>query len=211
MWHAALSALLDLILPRHRRAARAVSISSEELASLVHPTPLPKLPWIYTLFQYRDERVRSVIQAVKYYGERDVAKKVAPFAADFITELLDQKIRFEGWQSVLLVPVPSSSTRVRERGYTQAALFAHAIAALVSDVTYDPTLLKREERVSQVHVPRAKRKSNMSLAFHADHRTHGHFIILIDDVVESGATLSDARRALLDAGARAVVALAISH
>jgi predicted amidophosphoribosyltransferase len=142
---------------------------------------------------------------VKYYGERSVAKKVSPFAADFITELLDQKIRFEGWQSVLIVPIPSSPRRARERGYTQAALFAEAIATYIPDITYDDTLLSREERTSQVHVPRSKRKSNMSNAFYASGRASGHCIILID------ATLIDARRALLSAGARDVIAVAIAH
>lgn len=211
MWHAAISALFDLILPRHLRAARAIAVSEAELASFLEPRQLSTMPWVHTLFPYRNEKVRAIVQAVKYYGERAVAKKVAPFAADVLTELLDQKIRFEGWESILLVPIPSSPKRTRERGYTQAALFTRAIAELVPDIAYDEKLLTREERTSQVHVPRSKRKSNMSLAFHAEDRTHGHFIILIDDVVESGATLSDARRALLAAGARGVIALALAH
>lgn len=203
--------LLDAFLPRHTRAERALAVSPKVLSELITPVTLPKKSWAHALFPYRDERVRAIIQAVKYYGERQVVETVAPFVADYITELIDQKQRFEGWERVTLVPIPSSTKRYRERGYNQAALFAKRISELVVDATYDETLLMREERTSQVHVPRAERKNNMRDAFTAHSRAHNRFFILIDDVVESGATLEDARRALMDVGARGVIAVAIAH
>lgn len=206
-----ITALLNLILPRHRRAARAVALRDEEVASLVHPIHLPKEPWIHALLPYRDERVRSLMQAVKYYGERSVTEKVAPYAADYVLELILEKERLAGWSRVVIVPIPSSPKRYRERGYNQAALFARSIAAHVPDATYDESLLSRSEQTSQVHVPRSKRKQNMIGVFQSTPRAQGRYILLIDDVVESGATLLDARRALLDEGARGVIALAISH
>lgn len=202
---------LDALLPRHGRARRALAVSPHVLSELIAPISLSKKKWIHALFPYRDERVRAIIQAVKYYGERQVVDTVAPFGADFVTELIDEKQRFEGWERVAIVPIPSSPKRYRERGYNQAALFAKRIAELVSDATYDEALLVREERTSQVHVPRSERKSNMHSAFTAHPRAQNGFFILIDDVVESGATLEDARRALLDAGARGVIAVAIAH
>lgn len=202
---------LDALLPRHGRARRALAVSPHVLSELIAPISLSKKKWIHALFPYRDERVRAIIQAVKYYGERQVVDTVAPFGADFVTELIDEKQRFEGWERVAIVPIPSSPKRYRERGYNQAALFARGIALHVPDAECDETLLTRSERISQVHVARAKRKSNMSGAFSATDHARGKFIILIDDVVESGATLEDARRALLDAGARGVIAVAIAH
>lgn len=211
MWRRLFSALLSAVLPRHERAARAVTLPPQVLASLVAPTPLPRAPWIVALFPYRDERVRSVVQALKYYGERSVAEKVAPFVADYLTELVAQKTQYEGWREVRLVPIPSSTTRVRERGYAQAVLLARAVSARAPDIVLDESLLTREERTSQVHVPRVVRKNNMRGAFSAAHKAHGTYIVLLDDVVESGATLTDARRALLDAGAQGVVAIALAH
>ena len=203
--------LLDAFLPRHVRAERALAVSPEILSELIAPVSLPKMKWVHALFPYRDERVRAIIQAVKYYGERQVVETVAPFAADYITELIDQKQRFEGWERISIVPIPSSPKRFRERGYNQAAFFAKRIAEQVTDATYDGTLLVRGERTSQVHVPRSERKSNMRSAFTAHSRARDGFFILIDDVVESGATLEDARRALKEAGARDVLAVAMAH
>lgn len=206
-----ITALLNSILPRHPRAQLAVVLSPETLASLVAPRTLPRAPWIHTLFPYRDERVRSLVQAVKYYGEHSVAEKVAPFLADYLEELVAHNMQFEGWRDVRLVPVPGSSKRLRERGYSQAALFARAVSKRAPDVVLDESLLTRTDRPSQVHVPRALRKTNMRGAFRAAPECRGTHIILLDDVVESGATLIDARRALLTAGARDVVAIALAH
>ena len=205
-----ITALLNSILPRHPRAERALHVSPEELAFIFEPKTV-RAPWIHTLFPYRDEHVRSIIQAVKYYGESAAVELVAPFAADYLLELIDHLRRFEGWRTVTLVPIPTSQKRLRQRGYNQAALFAHALSTRIPDATIADTLLTRVERVSQVHVPRSMRKQNIKNAFTATHAAQNSYCILIDDVVESGATLSDARRALLDAGARAVIALAIAH
>ncbi len=206
-----ITALLNSILPRHPRATVAVALRPEVLVEIFAPTTLSNAPWIHALFPYRDERIRALVQAVKYYGERAVAEKVAPFAADYLLEIVSEGRAFGGWEHVVIVPIPSSPKRLRERGYNQAALFARAIGARVLDATYDETLLTRDDRTSQVHVPRSKRKSNMVGAFRAHARAAHRFIILIDDVVESGATLMDARRALLASGAKDVIALAIAH
>lgn len=211
MWRRLFSAILSAVLPRHPRAERAVVLEQEVLASLLSPEPLRGAPWIHTLFPYRDERVRSVIQAVKYYGERSVVEKMSPFIADYLTELVAHKTQFAGWRDVRIVPIPGSVKRTRERGYAQAVLFARAVSALVPDVTLDESLLTRTERTSQVHVPRAQRKANMHDVFSASHKAAGVYIILLDDVVESGATLMDARRALLDEGAKDVAAIALAH
>ena len=188
-----------------------MAISPKALAPLFSPHTVKDHSWIHALFPYRDERVRSLIQAVKYYGEREVVETLAPYAADYITELIAHKKQMGGWGQVTLAPIPSSPARVRERGYAQAVLLARAVGARVPDATYDESLLTREDRTSQVHVSRAARRQNMVGAFTAHHRAHGMHVILIDDVVESGATLEDARRALLDEGAKDVIAVALAH
>ena len=206
-----ITAILNTILPRHARAERAVRVREAELQARFAPQIHPKYTWIHTLFPYRDELVRALIQAVKYYGEKELVARLAPYAADYCTDLIHDSTRLQGWEQVRIAPIPSSRSRFRERGYNQAALFARAIAARVPDATYTETLLTRLDRVSQVHVPRTKRAQNMDGVFTASHHAAGACVILIDDVVESGATLADARRALLDEGAKDVIAVAIAH
>jgi predicted amidophosphoribosyltransferase len=214
MWRALtlfVVAIFDALLPRHPRAERARALSEREIADLVVHTTLPKHSWIHALLPYRDERVRALIQAVKYYGEQDVAEIVAPYGAECLMELVSEKRSFEGWGRAVIAPIPTSGRRLRERGYNQAAVFARAIHASFPEAQYDESLLTREERPSQVHLPRAARSVNMRGAFHASARASGRFVILVDDVVESGSTLCAAREALLDAGAKDVIAIAIAH
>lgn len=211
MWRQWISALIDTLLPRHDTAERAARVTDRELAALMNPQVLKGAPWVHALFPYHDERVRALIKSVKYYGERKAAEKIARFAADYALELLAEKQTLSGWNQILLAPIPSSAARLRERGYNQAALFAEAVAVRLDGVIYDPLLLTRERRESQVHVTRSTRSKNIAGAFAAVPRVQNHFIILIDDVVESGATLKDARRALLSSGAKDVVAIAMAH
>ena len=212
MWHF-LRSLIDTLLPPHADAALARAIADDELAELMQPRTLPTKPWVHVLWPYHDARVRAVIKAVKYYGEAQVAARVGVLAADYLLDVIADLTTLQGWRNVVLVPVPSSSKRLRERGYNQAARIAQAIAKNCDGVTYDESLLAREERVSQVRVMRSRRGANIKGAFYAPHPelVKNKFIILIDDVVESGATLTDARRALLAAGARDVIALALAH
>ena len=138
-------------------------------------------------------------------------QKFGALAADYLLEVLEEQRAFQGWGSAVIVPIPSSQKRLRERGYNQAARLAEAIVSNIDGVRYKPELLTREDRESQVQVERSKRVANIAGAFAASPAAKGLFIIIIDDVVESGATLADARRALLDAGVKGVIALAMAH
>jgi ComF family protein len=220
-----ISYIFDLLLPRPRDAVRARSISETELASLLHPRILPGKKWVRALFPYHDERVRAVIKSIKYYNERKSSELMGALAADYILDVVAEQKAFEGWHDVIVAPIPSSPKRLRERGYNQAERLASSIynelaLSKVEGLTYNPHLLTRKDRTSQVHVMRSKRKENIRNAFSVPNpeRVEGRFIILIDDVVESGATLVDARRALMAAcpeqgrrGARGVIAIAMAH
>ena len=113
-----------------------------------------------------------------------------------------------------MVPIPFPPGRPRSRGYNQAERITLALLPhLAGTVSYAPDVLRRQERKSQVEVKPHDRKKNIAGAFSVNNpaKVSGKEIILIDDVVESGATLSDARRALTDAGATEVIAIAIAH
>lgn len=203
-------ALFDWVLPRHPHAAAALRVNDAELAELLNPQTLPGARWLHTLFPYHDERVRAVIKATKYYGEHAAADKLAVLAADYVIDLVHDLTTLEGWRDIVVVPIPSSKRRLRERGYNQVAFFARTIAERAG-LPYQPGLLTREERPSQVRVMRSRRKANIAGAFTATPEVQNKFVILIDDVAESGATLADSRRALLAQGAKDVLAIAIAH
>lgn len=114
--------------------------------------------------------------------------------------------------TALVVPVPLSPERLRERGYNQAALLARVLADRWR-LRFRPGALTRVRAThSQVGLNRADRQRNVHGAFAAQPRlTAGRSVLLVDDTCTTGATLHDCARALKAAGAVAVHGLAIAQ
>jgi ComF family protein len=110
----------------------------------------------------------------------------------------------------LLEPVPLSRLRMRERGFNQCELIAGALADEIG-TTVSGCLIRVRHTGAQADLPRRLRLTNPVGAFAVGAEPcSGKRVVLLDDVVTTGATMSAARRTLLDAGAREVVCLAIA-
>jgi ComF family protein len=214
MWRRFFWILLDELVPLSSEAAIARALSEDILANLVHPVTLVKDPWITALFPYYNPKVRALIRAMKYRGEKAPLPALGRIVADELLPILEEKRTMAGWNDIHIVHMPSSPERLRKRGYNQAERITLAILPYVdSDIEYAPDVLAREDRPSQVNVAKDRRHKNMTGAFFVlrPEKVRGIHIVLIDDVVETGATFKDARRALLEAGAADVIAIAIAH
>lgn len=135
--------------------------------------------------------LRRLVHALKYRG----AYRLAPFLA----ELLLARLLLWQWQPDLIVHLPTTATRRRLRGYDQAQLLAAALSRQ-AHVPHRAALTRRAGRGKLVGQGRAARVANLSGAFRA-RGVNGLRLLLIDDVLTSGATLADARRAAAAAGA----------
>ncbi len=138
---------------------------------------------------------KTVIYKLKYERARaaaqDIARKMAASLPD------------GHW---IVCHVPTSTTRIRQRGYDQAQLIAKEVAKQTG--TPYASLLTRLGQQHQVGQKRAARRQQMNGAFMARHFEHirGSHILLIDDVITTGATLEAAAAVLKAAGARRVSA-----
>jgi ComF family protein len=115
----------------------------------------------------------------------------------------------------LVVPVPLSQARLRERGYNQAWEIARRLARRLN-LPADPYSLRRiVDTPHQVGLPREQRLANVSRAFAVDplclDRIAGRPVALVDDVMTTGATVEGAARALLQAGASSVQAWVVAR
>lgn len=205
-----LAVLGDFVLPRHPHVQRAERITIDDIAARIQPQQLPHAKWIAAFLPYQDPEVRAIIKSIKYYADHESAKKVAYAMSPHISDALSDKNSFAGWDTIVIIPIPASRKRFRERGYAQTELIARAISDEIN-IPIDVTSLSREDRPSQARIQKSERANNISMAFTSSDMVRGKCVVLIDDVVESGATLNDARRALLAAGAKDVVAFAIAH
>jgi ComF family protein len=112
----------------------------------------------------------------------------------------------------LVVPVPLHSSRLHARGFNQAALLARA-AALPGEWLAVDVVRRSEATARQATLGRAARAGNVQDAFvaRASRALRDRRVLLVDDVVTTGATVRACARALLDAGARNVDVLSFAR
>lgn len=146
------------------------------------------------------EPLRTALHKLKYRRDVGLGEALAWDIATFLTSL--------GWQAEMIVAIPLSQQRMRERGYNQAALIAHPLARIMQ-WKYAPYALQRVRHTrSQVGLSAAERRENVQSAFTAHPRlVQNKTILLFDDVTTTGATLHAASQALISAGASRVYAL----
>jgi ComF family protein len=155
-----------------------------------------------------DDGARRLILAFKHADRTDVAPAFGAWLARAGAEMLAE--------ADLIAPVPLHRLRFLKRGYNQAAVLARALAQ-ATGVPLVPDLLQRQRATpSQQGLSGRARLENVTAGAFRVHpwqrtRAESKAVVLIDDVLTTGATLDSAARALRRAGARAVDALAIAR
>jgi len=107
-----------------------------------------------------------------------------------------------------LLPVPLADERLRERGYNQAWELARRVARALPCASDPHLLLRTRQTPHQLSLPPAQRAANVRGAFAVEPRRRQALrdrdVALLDDVMTTGATLSEAARSVLQAGAASV-------
>lgn len=110
------------------------------------------------------------------------------------------------------VPVPLHPDKLARRGFNQAELLARSVAMLLGIPVIPEALSRRASTGTQTFLDRRRRRDNVLRAFVCDEpaRVAGRTVLLIDDVITSGATADGCARALLRSGASKVRVLAFA-
>ena len=138
--------------------------------------------------------VNRLIQHLKF------ARRLA--SADFCAQCMLAGTRPQG---TLIVPVPLSPLHLQERGFNQALEIARPLARTLGLPLDATSLLRTRETLPQTRLPWRARKGNVRHAFESRRDFSGQTVIVIDDVMTTGATLDAVARTLKDHGATRVV------
>lgn len=167
------------------------------------PAPLLQLEWCAP-FQ---GVARHALHAIKYSGEQRLAVPLGAAVA--------RRWQRAGTGATLVVHVPVHADRARTRGYDQADLIARSAARHLG-LAHAAALVRARATVAQFDLDRADRADNVRDAFTvADARAaaavRGQWVLLIDDVVTTGATLAACADALQRAGAVGASAITVAR
>jgi ComF family protein len=144
----------------------------------------------------------DAIHALKYRDRPALARPLGAWLAGRVPSL----------REVAIVSVPLGRKRRLSRGYDQAALLARAFGRASGRLPFLPcALVRTRETKPQVGRVRADRLRNVRGAFRAAEVVSGRDILLVDDVVTTGATADACGEALLQAGARSVHVIALAR
>jgi ComF family protein len=177
------------------RGARGVCRGCRQLS--------PNLSSLRAPFAY-EGAARTAVLTLKFRSGR--------YLVPLMGELLRAELALRPLQVDLVIPVPLAPQRLRKRGFNQATLLANEVGRAV-DATVTTDTLSRQERRAQSTLKASDRLSNLAGAFVCPKQAEvaGKRVLLVDDVVTTGATVSACADTLAEAGARRICVLAFAR
>lgn len=211
-----LHTLLNIIFPA-REAERLWRNKRPDEISLPPASELKKNSNEHALFDYKNAVVRDIIWSLKYDGSLEAASLCATLMYDVIIHELTDLHAFHAVEKPLLLPIPLSSEREKERGFNQCVRIANALEKLDNTryFTLRKNILKKHKNTLSQTKSQSKymREENLRGCFSISNEDEirGKDIILIDDVYTTGSTLAEATATLKRAGARSVLCFTFAH
>ncbi|MCQ2057442.1 MAG: ComF family protein [Bacteroidaceae bacterium] len=164
-----------------------------------------------SVIQYdKDSNYRKIIYHLKYYNHPDVGVWLSAMGA----EKLAGRGFFDGID--IIIPVPLSKRKKRRRGYNQSSYIAYGIRQVTGLPVYEDIIIRTKNRSRQAGLGRFQRWKNATGLYSVARPEclNGKHVLLVDDVMTTGATLCSVIKALCEAnsGVRvSVFTLAIAN
>lgn len=206
--------LFDFIFPRNKRIKDIETMPVSKIAKLPRALSSPE-NFIIPIFSYKNQTVRDIVHQIKFKGNLLIASKISEIVAEEIHAFISETRYFEKNKKYILIPVPLSTQRLRDRGYNQAELMTKKIADHIPEILHMTNILIRKVNTDPQTKTRSRKErlANIKNCFSIrnSEEIHQSHIILFDDVTTTGATLVEAKKTLKKAGAKNVTAFTVAH
>lgn len=212
-----LNTILDILFPFSEKRKRIESLSAEELLQKCERAETCDDKNSYSIFSYETPLIRETVHFLKYKRNKKIASIFAEILYSELLEKLSEMKMFKNFDRPVLIPIPISKVKRRKRGFNQIELVLEEFKKLDTQNFFEinfKSLIKIKETKSQTEVRnRRRRMENIRNCFGVinEEKIAGRNIILIDDVLTTGATMREAKNVLLKSGARRVLCLTMAH
>jgi competence protein ComFC len=189
-----------------------------------HPErDLPK--GIFASCDYRDPQIKRALLSLKYYKGRRLSKIAGKIMYERLLEEISDLREYTKGAPMLLVPVPLSKKRMRERGYNQAEDIARGFMETAKEYGKEETplfqillnvVLKDKDTKPQAKIKnRNERLNNLKNCFSLNKKGNfdfkGRTVIVVDDITTTGSTMSEVMKVIENTGAKKVIGFAVAH
>lgn len=187
-------------------------------------TERESLKWIFPIYDYRDTNIKKSLWFFKYKNKKRLGKIFAEVIYNKILEELSELSIMENFREPILIPIPLSHKRYKERGYNQTELICEELIKInnlrnnLNLKLENNILIKIKETKHQALIKdRQTRLRNLYGSFAIKNpekntnKIKNRNIILIDDITTTGATLNEAKKVLKQGGIRKVIAFTVAH
>ncbi len=199
--------IVDFVFPPNKEELKIREISKEYFLDIVKSAQKSEFPFIYPLFAYRDPLVRELIWQIKYKKNKK-AIAIAGFA-------LYSYLYKHNYKDCILIPIPISKERRKERGYNQTELIIDEIIKLDIENRFikNYEILIREKNLDRQTLKNRKERLEAQGIFRANKVEDllNKKMIIIDDVTTTGNTAKEAREAMLKVGFMDVQVVTLGH
>lgn len=200
-----IATIIDGIFPPRDTERLVSKITNHDIIKLLEPG------WyiqIHFLASYKDKNVQALIKENKYHHNTKAARHLASWLEHWLQTRTDD---------IILISLPLGKKRLKERGYNQVSEILRAVPRHKNVTIREGVLLRTKETPTQTNLNKFERQLNLKDAFSCTltkvPELEGHTIVLVDDVVTTGATLDAARTTLMShlSPTTKVICLALAH
>jgi ComF family protein len=151
-----------------------------------------------------DKTVRQAIHSLKYKNNISLGY--------FFSQKIQSIITTQPWDFDIVIPVPLSKNHLKERGYNQSSLIGRPLSHLFGKSFLPDAIIRNRETKSQFELTAQERFENVKDAFLGNPaKLKGKGVLLVDDVITTGATMENCTKALLTAGASRVYCVSVAR
>lgn len=171
---------------------------------------------IYSLYDYQDARVKKLIYYIKKFSDVFIDEALAEKMYEFLVVDISEKQSFGYFLNPLVLSIPLTPYQQNIRGFNQSATIAQFLAQKLNGTYRNNLIIKTRETKKQALLSnKSERFRNVQRCFSLNpimsNIMVGQDIIIVDDLVTTGATFFECQKICQKAGARSVLLITIAH